>query len=324
MRKCSLLLLFTLTCLTSKAQIDTAFLDYNPYVPSLRVIKNKGDRDTLFLKSKFNPQESYIRFNFDYDQLDIDTIPYPSGNGKYSIRYTGLIYSTDSSLISNGKPRYRSILHRRFTILVNDGIIVYIQEYIDTPNGEHYNIYRNEFVRGMKLYSSFNDDYMLALRIQSEETESYYIDERDSLVRYAPTPSKDIILDDVTIRTDSVGNVFSFYHQNRSMELLSPDKENGVIYFTYHPNGFVRERYRIDEQENKMGRYTRYNQQESIIETGNYVIINNVELKEGVWNYYDDNGMPKLVELYKNGDLVNSQVIKIKKMEKQMSDKGRR
>lgn len=296
--------------------------NYKPFVHDLTIIKNKGDRDTLFLKQRFNPKEGYIRFNLDYDVLEIDTSWWQSGNGKYTVSYNGYIYDTDS-IMTNGIPFYLSELKPRFTINANKEYTESIQEYVEMPGSENFNNYFNDRMYGTKLFTYFNDHYLLAVRIQSEETQSYCLDENDSLIPCKRTPYKDVCLDDLTIRTDTSGNVLSFYRKNRSQELLSPDKENGVLYFTYHPNGLLHERYRIDRDENKTGTYIRYSEQEIVVQSGSYIVKDSITMKNGTWNYYNDNGVPTRVEFYENGEMVSSQKFKIKQTRKKKIGKPR-
>lgn len=112
--------------------------------------------DTLQLKNRFNTENAYVHFYFDYDSLRIDTIRRDSYQHEL-ISYTGYKFEIDSFLSSGIWIEFEE-LEQRFFIQTFDNELFYAHEEYRDKFGRHFTKYEYDSNTGMKIYETFTEE----------------------------------------------------------------------------------------------------------------------------------------------------------------------
>ncbi len=125
--------------------------------------------DSLQLKNRFNLENAYVHFHFDYDSLSIDTVINQSNNFE-SVRIYGYVMETDSFRSNDDWIKFLAP-QTRFFVIIEENELTYVHEEFFDKFGHHYVKYEYHPNSGMKIYETFTEGGNgIQIREQNGET----------------------------------------------------------------------------------------------------------------------------------------------------------
>ncbi|XOV67614.1 MAG: hypothetical protein ACFHU9_00305 [Fluviicola sp.] len=253
--------------------------------------QDESNYSSGYLRDKFNPPNSFLQFDFNYDTLKYESYEKVSGNGTVQIeRYSGYAFEKDSF---NGGTGVIHVLDTEqvFIIEVIDKVATLIQERYESANGISYVSYN------FNPYSNKSQ-----IRLFSDNGNAVLIEDTEDKIL--------VNLNNTVVEWDSSLNLVKSYHLDSVFNIQEYSDGRDILVRNYHDNERIKEQFNIDYLGFRQGDYYLYDEDGRLVENGFYSVFDNKEVKHGVWIYYNVCGLPIKISQYKFGVLVKSKRIR--------------